>query len=148
MEENGKTNWGKPTGGITPWNSPWGENIKMKSQTKQQATGALWTLVGALLIALIIWGATRVEDENHWDSEAVQSQQTFNDYVKQNDTTLMDLRETRLRTEQRNISKELRKLERREGSLTESEKAYKELLEEQLTKVTKQQDVLILTNPD
>lgn len=120
----------------------------MKSQTKQQATGALWTLVGALLIALIIWGATRVEDENHWDSEAVQSQQTFNDYVKQNDTTLMDLRETRLRTEQRNISKELRKLERREGSLTESEKAYKELLEEQLTKVTKQQDVLILTNPD
>lgn len=110
--------------------------------------GSAYTVMGGAALALVLWGATKLEDENHWDSEAVVMESAFKDYVKQQNRTVMDIQESRLRTEQRNISKEIRRIEGGEGTLTISEQRFLEVLNDQLFEVTKQQDELMLSNPD
>lgn len=123
----------------------------MISQLKNQLMGATWTILATIGAGAIIWSVTTVEDKNHWDSEAVAISQIadtridmIEQYVEANQKALVNLNQMRLRTEQRNISKELKRLYDAQEPLTETEQHYLEMLEEQLEEVQREQDKEIL----
>lgn len=117
----------------------------MKSESKQQAVGSVWTVAAGAVLAFIGWSALTLNEENSWDDDpdSAQQNQTLTElktYVEENKTSLNSLTQTRLRTEQRIISKDLKKLADLSRPLTENEEKYLITLEGQLQTVQEQLD--------
>lgn len=109
--------------------------MSVKAETKQQAAGAFWAIVVVVIGALIIWGVTQLNDENSWDNDPESEAQ--NELLEQLVTDQAESKQSSLRTEQRVITKDIGKLNRKE-KLTEQEQDYVITLEQQLEVVESQ----------
>jgi len=116
-----------------------------KQGAKQQAIGSGWTIVVAAILGLGAWGINTFRGDNRWDDEPAEMLQqeqleVLKEIADENTKKLTGLEQTRLRTEQRNISKDLKRLDDKQGALTDFEKDFQVTLDNQLQAVQDQLD--------